>query len=66
MDEPLIYTSKGNMPIKDLEYRHYRQDTPGNVVLVEEYFYQGESVKRSVHVCPLTGLSMQSEAGEVH
>ena len=25
-EEPLIYTSKGNLPIKDLEYRHYWQD----------------------------------------
>lgn len=65
-DEPLIYTSKGNLPIKDLEYKHYRQDVPGSVVFVEEYFLNSESVKRSVHVLPLKGICMQSAAGKVN
>ena len=63
--EPLIYTTKGNLPIADLEYKHYRQDTPGNVVFVEEYFLAGESVKRSVNVCPLAGVCIEPVAGTV-
>lgn len=57
-NEPLIYTSKGNLPIASLEYRHYRQDTPGNVVFVEEYFLDGVSVKRSVNVLPVVGICL--------
>lgn len=57
-DEPLIYTSKGNLPLKDLRYVHKREDTPGNVVFVEEYFLGDESVKRSVHVLPVVGICL--------
>ena len=57
-DEPLIYTSKGNLPIASLQYRHFRQDTPGNVVFIEEYLLGDEIVKRSVHVLPVVGICL--------
>lgn len=57
-DEPLIYTSKGNLPLSALTYKHYRQDTPGNVVFIEEYFLGEESVKRSVNVLPVVGICL--------
>lgn len=55
MNEPLIWTTKGNLPIASLEYRNYREDVPGSVVFVEEYLLAGESVKRAVHVLPVDG-----------
>ena len=55
MDEPLIFTSKGNVPIASLEYRHLREDVPGSVVFVEEYRLDDEVVKRAVHVLPVEG-----------
>lgn len=57
-DQPLIYTSKGNLPIASLRYEHKREDTPGNIVFVEEYFLGDESVKRSVHVLPVVGICL--------
>jgi hypothetical protein len=64
-DEPLIFTTKGNLPISSLRYVHKREDTPGNVVLVEEYFLGDESVKRSVHVCPLVGVCLEGVGGSL-
>ena len=55
MTEPLIYTSKGNLPIASLQNINKREDMPGAVVFVEEYFLDGESVKRAVHVLPVDG-----------
>lgn len=60
--EPLIHTSKGNVPLSSLRYEHRREDVPGNVVFVEEYFDGDESVKRSVHVCPLVGVCLEGIA----
>ncbi len=54
--EPLIYTSKGNLPLSMLEYKHYREDSPGAIVFIEEYLLNGESVKRAVHVLPVVGI----------
>lgn len=64
-DEPLIHTAKGNLPLSSLRYEHKREDVPGNVVLVEEYFLGDESVKRSVHVCPLVGICMEGVAASL-
>lgn len=57
-EQPLIFTSKGNLPIASLVYKNYREDTPGNVVFIEEYFLGDESVKRSVHVLPVVGICL--------
>lgn len=56
--EPHIYTSRGNLPLSALRYVHKREDTPGNIVFVEEYFLGDESVKRSVHVLPVIGICL--------
>lgn len=52
-DTPLIYTSKGNLPIDSLRYEQKREDSADQIVFIEEYFLADESVKRSVHVLPL-------------
>lgn len=57
--EPLVVTSKGNLPVSELEYRTGWADESGNpadlranpaaVVFWEEHWHQGECVKRSAH-----------------
>lgn len=56
MTEPLIYTSKGNLPIASLKYLNYRQDVPGSIVFIQEWMLGDESVKREVHVLPVEGI----------
>lgn len=65
MDEPLIYTTKGNLPIASLRYEHKREDVPGKIVLIEEYFLGDESVKRAVHVLPVFGVCAEGLATSI-
>ena len=62
---PYIWTTKGNLPIDMLRYENKREDVPGSVVLVEEYFLGDESVKRAVHVCPLVGVCVEGVASSL-
>lgn len=48
-DEPLIYTSKGNLPISSLTYRHEWIEDDVAITFAEEYRLDGELVKRSAH-----------------
>lgn len=66
MDEPLIFTTKGNLPIASLEYRHEWQDGPDATVFVEEYRLAGEIVKRAVHVLGKRGVTGESVAGGIN
>lgn len=65
MDEPLIYTTKGNLPVSSLRLVNKREDTPGNAVLVLEHFLGDEVVRRDVHVCPLVGICMEGAAASL-
>ena len=49
MDEPLIYTSKGNIPEKLLEYSHGWDDSPEALFFWETYKLDGEVVKHARH-----------------
>jgi hypothetical protein len=62
MDEPLIYTTLGNVPIKDLQYQHYWLEDDTAITLVEEYRYQGELVKRNAHARLKKGLDAALES----
>jgi hypothetical protein len=48
-DEPLVYTTKGNLPISSLEYRHEWIEDEVAITFAEEYRLNGEIVKRSAH-----------------
>lgn len=48
-DVPLIHTTKGNLPIDDLEYTHYWLEDDAAITFVEEYRLAGEIVKRNAH-----------------
>lgn len=49
MDEPLIFTSKGNLPLASLKYNHSWVEDEVAITFVEEYRLEGEIVKRSAH-----------------
>lgn len=64
-DEPLIWTTKGNLPVASLRYVNSRKDVPGTVVFIEEWFAGEELVKRNVHVLPLIGICLQGTQGQL-
>ncbi len=47
--EPLIWTTKGNLPVSSLRYAPHWEESHEATVFVDEYFLGEESVKRSVH-----------------
>ena len=53
---PLIYTTKGNLPIDTLEYSHAWEETPDYVKFIEMYRLDGEVVKQSAHVLMRHGI----------
>ena len=67
MIEPLIYTSRGNLPIADLTYSTHWQDTGDAVTLAEEYRdSDGEIVRRSVHVLKRAGDAAGIQQGAIN
>lgn len=56
MDEPLIYTSKGNLPISSLVYTHRWEEDDVAISFIEEYRLDGEVVKRNSHARLKQGL----------
>jgi hypothetical protein len=59
---PLIFTTKGNLPIDSLEYTNEWRITPEQIVFIETYTLDGEVVKQSAHVYVLTGATSIGEA----
>jgi len=57
--EPVIYTTKGNLPIKDLAYATRWEVTDDYTKLVETYSFEGEIVRESAHVLTKRGLSAE-------
>jgi len=56
---PLIWTSKGNLPIADLRYEHSWDITPTYYKFSERYYLGDEIVKEGAHVYSLMGLTGQ-------
>lgn len=52
-EEPLIWTTKGNVPVASLEYATRWEFSANNIKFVETYKSDGEVVKENVHVCIL-------------
>lgn len=48
--EPLIHTTKGNVPIASLAYSHRWEDTAEYTKFVETYRIGDEVVRESIHV----------------
>lgn len=62
---PLIYTSKGNLPVEDLTYTTKWEDRPDAVIFTEEYHQGDELVKRSVHALSKHGVTGETIVGGV-
>ena len=61
MEEPLIFTTKGNLPISALEYSHKWENLDTCIKFSETYTLNGEVVKQSAHVLMKTGLEVGAE-----
>jgi len=46
MEEPLIYTSKGNLPIASLEFKCWWDEDDNQISYHEQYLLNGEVVKQ--------------------
>ncbi len=55
--EPLIYTTKGNLPVASLQYHHEWQEDDDAIYLIEEFTLDGELVRRNVHARMKKGLA---------
>lgn len=64
MTEPLIYTTKGNIPIAGLRHETEWRISDANIIFVERYWLGGEVVKESTHVNILTGTAAIGAAGD--
>lgn len=60
-DIPLIYTTKGNLPINSLQYRHQWLEDVNTITFVEEYLLDEEVVKRNVHCKYKCGMNAELE-----
>lgn len=65
MTEPMIYTSKGNLPVSSLAYTTEWQDGADATVFIEEYRLGDEVVKRSVHALSKHGVTGETIVGGV-
>lgn len=54
-DVPLIWTTKGNLPVASLEYYIGWDITDESIVFREQYRLDGEIVKENAHVKLLKG-----------
>lgn len=59
--EPLIWTTKGNMPVAALEYKTDWFENEGEIGLAETYLHEGEVVRRSVHIRKKEGANIGAE-----
>ena len=64
-NEPLIYTSKGNLPISSLVYQTAWEDQPEYTKFMERYLLDGEVVKESAHVFSRIGVTGIPAAGGI-
>lgn len=65
LSEPLVWTTKGNLPVASLQYRTEWMLEPECIVFREIYTLDGEEVRRDVHtyIKPEQGV-ITAAAGE--
>jgi len=56
MNEPLIWTTKGNIPLADLDYKHEWSEDDNAIMLIETYRLGDEIVKQNRHIKLKQGL----------
>lgn len=62
MTEPLIWTTKGNVPVAHLQQQVEWRVDPDKIIFVERYYLGEELVKESSHVKLLEGVSAEGAA----
>lgn len=58
--EPLVYTTKGNLPISGLEYFHFWEDSEEYTKFIQGYKLDGEIVKQEAHVRMKKGMGLEA------
>lgn len=61
-DMPLIWTTKGNLPVATLTHQVEWRCSQNNIIFIERYLLAGELVKESTHIHVLEGAAASSEA----
>lgn len=61
-DIPLIWTSKGNLPVSDLNEQVHWIDKEDETTCVHEFWLGEECVKRAVHIYKRKGLETLAQA----
>lgn len=65
-DEPLIYTSRGNVPAASLTYETQWEFAPGLIKFVERHrAADGEVVKESAHVYDVRNVMAEAVPGSI-
>lgn len=62
MNDPLIWTIYGNLPVADLRYEVQWNVLPDQVQFIERYFQGDELVRENSHIKLLEGVAMSGEA----
>ncbi len=65
MDQPLIYTKNGNVPIDSLRYEHEWIENEQHIFLHERWFDGEEMVKNNMHGYVKRGLSIAGEQAKM-
>lgn len=65
MNEPLIYTTKGNLPIAALDQRVVWTDNEQETICASELWDGDECVRREVHIYKRTGLETLGNIGAI-
>jgi len=58
--EPLVYTTKGNLPISSLEYFHAWENEENHMKFIQGYKLDGEIVKQEAHVYLKKGMGIEA------
>lgn len=62
---PLIFTTKGNIPVSELKQDVEWRFNAGCIVFIERYFLGDEMVKESSHAKLLSGVAAIGATGKI-
>jgi len=63
-ETPLIFTSKGNLPIESLTETVVWTDNADETICAVEHWLDGECVRRQVNIMKRTGNSIMGAVGQ--
>jgi hypothetical protein len=65
LEQPVIWTARGNMAESDLTEKVVWTDNAQETICAVEHWFDGECVKRAVHVMKREGASVLGSIGEL-